>query len=134
MLATHRESFTSREAVDLAEVTYRQADYWTRLGLIEPMTGAHGSGSRRRWSIEDILALRVVHLLMRHRIPQDTIREVLADLDVLGVKPLVWIRGREASTGDAFDFLAEAERLQADEVVLVFSPSAMLRDLRHNLG
>jgi len=130
MLAT-RNHFTSDEACRLAGVSYRQADYWVRLGLIEPMVQATGSGSRRRFCLEDVVALRVVHLLMRHRLPQETIREVLGSLGA--DKPLIWIRDGRATSGDAFDFLGEADHLKGDEVVLVFSPAAMLEEL-HNRG
>jgi DNA-binding transcriptional MerR regulator len=132
MLATAVETYSTREAVDLAGVTYRQADYWIRRGLVEPHVNPLGSGTRRRWTIEDILALRVVHLLMVHRVPFETIHEVLGGLH--SSKPLVWIRGRSASVGDAFDLLAEADHLTADEMVLVFSPAAMLREILDNRG
>lgn len=133
MLATQESTtYSTRQAVEAAGVSYRQADYWARLGLVEPTLGANGSGSRRRYTTEDILALRVVHLLMRHRIPHGTIREVLSGID--SSKPLVWIRGGSASIGDAFDLLAEADHLRGEEVVLVFSPTAMLRDIIDNRG
>lgn len=136
MLATKdpqtRPTYSTREAVDLAGVSYRQADYWIRRGLVEPTVNPSGSGSRRRWSEDDVLALRVVHLLMAHRVPFGTIHEVLGGLD--SSKPLVWIRGGQASIGDAFDLLAEADHLRAEETVLVFSPAAMLREIIDNRG
>lgn len=129
---TTPRTWSTDKAAALAKVTFRQVDYWDRRGLVKPTVEATGSGSRRRWTIEDILALRVTHLLMRHRIHQEVIREVLAGLD--SSKPLVWIRGRHASIGDAFDLLAEADHLAADETVLVFSPAAMLQDIEDNRG
>lgn len=130
MLAT-QTTYSTREAVDLAGVSYRQADYWIRRGLVEPAVNPVGSGTRRRWTVEDVLALRVVHLLMVHRVPFDTIHEVLSGLG--SSKPLVWIRGRRAAIGDAFDFLAESDHLGPDEMALVFSPEAMLREIEANL-
>lgn len=44
--------YTSTEAAELAGVTYRQLDYWTRLGVVAPTLPATGPGSgrERRWS------------------------------------------------------------------------------------
>jgi DNA-binding transcriptional MerR regulator len=47
----------------LAGITYRQLDYWARTGLVRPsITEATGSGSARRYSLED---LRVAIILRR---------------------------------------------------------------------
>ncbi len=54
---TERTLFSTREACDLAGITYRQADYWARIGLIEPDAPARGSGSRRRWNRQQVLML-----------------------------------------------------------------------------
>lgn len=135
MIATQTRTFSSREAARLADVSYHQADYWCRLGLMAPLTPASGSGSRRRYSTEDVLAMRVVRVLMTHRVRHETIREVLGLLH--SPKPLLWVRGRTATVGDAFDFLAESETLDADEAVLVVSPEVMLRAIEAevpNLG
>ena len=49
---------TSEEAAERAGVTFRQLDYWCTQGIITPTKviglNAGGSGSRRRWSDEDI--------------------------------------------------------------------------------
>lgn len=56
-------TYSSAEVVSLAEVTYRQLDYWTRIGLVRPsVVDAVGSGSRRRWSEADLLRVRRVRL------------------------------------------------------------------------
>jgi hypothetical protein len=46
--------------------SYRQLDYWARLGVLSPdVVGAGGSGSRRRWSPVDTAAAQVVTRLAR---------------------------------------------------------------------
>lgn len=47
---------TSEEAAERAGVTFRQLDYWVTQGIVTPTEWLNegGSGSRRRWSDEDI--------------------------------------------------------------------------------
>ena len=47
-------------------ITYRQLDYWARTGLLAPSLSAetHGSGSRRLYSYQDIVRLRVIKQLL----------------------------------------------------------------------
>ena len=45
-------------------VTYRQLDYWTRLGLIKPDNGATpGTGRPRQWSPSEMQIARQIGLL-----------------------------------------------------------------------
>jgi DNA-binding transcriptional MerR regulator len=48
------------EAAELADVTFRQIDYWARHRIVTPTIEADGSGSRRRWSDGDVRALAAV--------------------------------------------------------------------------
>jgi DNA-binding transcriptional MerR regulator len=42
-------------------ITYRQLDYWTRTGLVEPtIQSAAGSGTQRLYSFNDLLQLRLI--------------------------------------------------------------------------
>ena len=51
-------AMTSREVCELVGVTYRQLDYWCRLGLVEPTVPAHGQGSRRLFGPVDVARVR----------------------------------------------------------------------------
>lgn len=128
------DTVSSAEACHLAGVTYRQVDYWTRLGLVEPTRPAVGSGSRRRWTLQDVLVLRVVHRLMVLRVSHLVIREAVTLLD--GRPDLLWVRDREVAAGDAFDFLASIADLGAETTVLVIAPEAMRAEVEdlHNRG
>ena len=55
------KSFSTREAVRQAGLSYRRADYWVRTGAVAP-TGqaASGSGSRRRWAVLDVHRLTAI--------------------------------------------------------------------------
>lgn len=46
-------------------ITYRQLDYWARTDLLRPsISEARGSGSQRRYSYEDLVALKVIKRLL----------------------------------------------------------------------
>jgi DNA-binding transcriptional MerR regulator len=49
------------QACKIVGITYRQLDYWTRTGLVEPsLQPAHGSGTQRLYSFNDLLQLKVI--------------------------------------------------------------------------
>lgn len=51
-------TFTSRQVEALTGVTYRRLDHWCREGIVGERPG--GSGSKRRWTDNDVRALRVL--------------------------------------------------------------------------
>lgn len=54
-------ALSSRQACEVAGITYRQVDWWARTGIVLPsLVDAAGSGSRRRYSVEDVRLLAVV--------------------------------------------------------------------------
>jgi len=75
------EGFSGRQTADVVGISYRQLDYWARTNLIRPsLTDAAGSGSRRRYSYQDLLELRVVKTLIDAGIKLESVREVFAYL------------------------------------------------------
>lgn len=55
--------FNSGSAARLANITIRQLDYWIRTEILKPVREASGSGSRRKYSLDDVLRLRVAREL-----------------------------------------------------------------------
>lgn len=53
-------TYSTVEACSFAGVSYRQADYWIRKGLIPLMERSVGSGSPRRWSADQVRALHLI--------------------------------------------------------------------------
>ena len=48
----------------IVDISYRQLDYWTRTGLVEPsLQPAQGSGTQRLYSFNDLLQLKVIKSL-----------------------------------------------------------------------
>lgn len=86
---TNRQTYSSSEACALADITYRQLDYWCRIGALVPSAAAaKGSGSRRRFTRQDVLVLAVLALVGAH------LR--ISMLDEVGAV----LRGWDASTWD----------------------------------
>jgi MerR HTH family regulatory protein len=58
--ANTKESFSAREAARIAGVPYASLDYWARTKLVVPsIADAKGTGTERRYSFNDLVALRV---------------------------------------------------------------------------
>lgn len=58
-------ALTGAQAAAAVGVSYRQLDYWSRLGLVRASVAeAQGSGTARLFSVADVEVLRVVGLLM----------------------------------------------------------------------
>jgi DNA-binding transcriptional MerR regulator len=69
--------YSGTQAATVVGITYRQLDYWARTDLIRPsLTDASGSGSRRRYSYNDLLELRVIKTLLDAGIKLESVRDV----------------------------------------------------------
>jgi len=56
--------FRGPNTCKIVGITYRQLDYWTRTGLVEPtLQPAKGSGTQRLYSFNDLLQLKVIKSL-----------------------------------------------------------------------
>jgi DNA-binding transcriptional MerR regulator len=59
------DGFSGREAADICGITYRQLDYWARTDLIRPsLADANGSGSRRKYSYQNLVELKMIKTLL----------------------------------------------------------------------
>lgn len=100
--------YSGPQACDAAGITYRQLDYWARTGLAEPsLRAARGSGTQRRYSYSDVLALAVIKRLLDNGMSLQSVRRVVARLSSL----------------DADDLDGKAVVLAAAEAVVVELPA-----------
>lgn len=68
--------FSADVARRVVGITYRQLDYWDKTGLLRPsVRQARGKGSRRVYSFEDLVELRVIAGLLAVGIPLPTVRK-----------------------------------------------------------
>ena len=73
--------FSGKQAAEIVGITYRQLDYWARTDLVTPtLATARGSGTRRRYSYQDLLELKVVKSLLDAGINLQLVREVFSYL------------------------------------------------------
>ena len=69
--------FSGTRAAKVVGITYRQLDYWARTDLIRPsLNDAAGSGSRRRYSYNDLLELKAIKKLLDAGIKLEQVRNV----------------------------------------------------------
>lgn len=62
---TNLVMLSSKQVCELGGCTYRQLDYWARLGWITPEVQAEGSGTQRRWSPQAVDIVRVLAAFSR---------------------------------------------------------------------
>lgn len=69
--------FSGTRAAKVVGITYRQLDYWARTDLIRPsLADAEGSGSRRKYSYNDLLELKAIKKLLDAGIKLEQVRKV----------------------------------------------------------
>ena len=78
--------FSGKRTAEIVGITYRQLDYWARTDLVRPsLAEATGSGSRRQYSYNDLLELKVIKSLLDAGIRLEQVRKVFSYLrDNLG--------------------------------------------------
>jgi len=109
------EGFRGAQVCTVVGITYRQLDYWARTGLLRPsITDASGSGTKRRYSYNDVVELKVIKRLLDAGMKLQQARQAVeclrGDLGVdLASAQLVLADGRSilaTSDGELVDLLA----------------------------
>jgi DNA-binding transcriptional MerR regulator len=66
-------------------ISYRQLDYWARTGLAMPsVQPAHGSGTQRLYSFEDLVQLKLIKKLLDTGVSLHRVRDAIEYLRDLG--------------------------------------------------
>lgn len=79
------QGFRGPQVCKIVGITYRQLDYWARTGLATPsIQPAHGSGSQRLYSFEDLVELKVIKNLLDAGVSLQRVREAIEYLRELG--------------------------------------------------
>jgi DNA-binding transcriptional MerR regulator len=74
-------AFSTVDAARLAGLSVRQLDYWASKNLIVPsVRRSHGPGTRRRYSLDDLVRLCCLRQLKRHGWSTQKIRRAVATL------------------------------------------------------
>jgi len=78
--------YSTTEIAALTGFSVRQLDYWAREHIIEPsLQQSHGPGTRRLYSLEDLIQLRFIRRLKYEKWSTQKIRQAINTLrDVMG--------------------------------------------------
>jgi DNA-binding transcriptional MerR regulator len=72
------EGFTAKQVVALTGVPYKRLDSWANSGFLMPsLAEADGTGSRRLYSFQDLIALRTAKILRDAGISLQGLRKVM---------------------------------------------------------
>jgi DNA-binding transcriptional MerR regulator len=72
------DSFSTGDAVRITGVSFRNIDYWARTKFIVPsIAEAQGTGTERKYSFSDLLALRVARELREAGVSTQSLRRVV---------------------------------------------------------
>ncbi|MFN8015090.1 MAG: MerR family transcriptional regulator [Acidimicrobiia bacterium] len=77
--------FSSKQTCEIVGISYRQLDYWDTKGLFVPTETANGSGSRRRYSFEDLIKLRVIKKMLDNGMKLEEIKRATDFLSRQGI-------------------------------------------------
>ena len=70
--------FSGPTVCSVVGISYRQLDYWARTDLLRPsLTDAAGSGTQRRYSYRDLVALKVIKSLLDGGVSLQTARKAI---------------------------------------------------------
>jgi DNA-binding transcriptional MerR regulator len=62
-----KDTYTTKETSYLTSFTMRQLDYWARKKMVIPaFQEAHGSGSSRLYTVENLVQLNIIRQLKKH--------------------------------------------------------------------
>ena len=100
-----RDTFSAREAAKIASLSYTTLDYWARTKLVVPSVAeANGTGTDRRYSFKDLVALRLARDLRAAGISTRALRNAIGKIQslsnpfheerILAIgKTVIWVRG-----------------------------------------
>jgi DNA-binding transcriptional MerR regulator len=116
------KGFTAGQAVRLTGVAYATLNVWAKTGFLVPsVAGADGSGSMRRYSFGDLVALKIAHSLRGGNLQVELaairplVKTIQADETLTAsMEPMPW--RMLATDGDRVRFYAsEAEWLKGND-------------------
>ena len=75
------EGYRVPDVCRIVGISYRQLDYWARTGLVTPsIRDAHGSGTQRLYSFQDLVSLKVIKKLLDTGVSLQRVRKAVEHL------------------------------------------------------
>jgi DNA-binding transcriptional MerR regulator len=130
------EGFRAPEAKRIAGISYRQLDYWTRTGLVTPsVKDAHGSGTQRLYSFQDLATLRVIKGLLDTGISLQRVRTAVEHLRSMKRPPYgVTLMSDGHTVYEAHSPEAVVDLLRNGQGVFAISLDAVWNDLETDVS
>ncbi len=99
------EGFTGKQACGIVGITYRQLDYWARTSLLVPsVEQAHGTGTRRLYSFQDLINLKVLKQMLDGGISLQNARRAVDCLAKVAIGDLIRCNVVVTGTGAVLAF------------------------------
>ncbi len=84
----NEQGYRVPEVCRIVGISYRQLDYWARTELVTPsVRDAHGSGTQRLYSFQDLVSLRVIKSLLDTGISLQRVRKAVEYLQEMDRPP-----------------------------------------------
>jgi DNA-binding transcriptional MerR regulator len=136
------DSFSTGEAVRVTGVSFRNIDYWARSNFIVPsIAEARGTGTERRYSFSDLLALRVARELREAGVSTQSLRRVVDFLRKRKglANPLAECRlivtGSDVQVANSPDRIMSALRAPGQtSFAFVFDLARTVNEMKHEIG
>ena len=120
------DAISGPKAADLANITYRQLDYWARQGWIKPSVEAGvGRPGRRIYAPEDVVKLAALGHFGRSGADVGQLGQVIAGLNLSGC-PTDYLL---VASGTSMEIVAATDlraRVSEPGATVVFDPAAVL--------
>ena len=82
------EGYRVPDVCRIVGISYRQLDYWARTDLVTPsVRDAHGSGSQRLYSFQDLVTLKVIKSLLDTGVSLQRVRKAVEYLNEMDSPP-----------------------------------------------
>ena len=129
------EGYSGLQAAKIVGISYRQLDYWARTDLIRPsIADAHGSGSQRRYSYEDLIRLKLVKRLIDNGLALQGVRRMVESISK--IEGMTLSNAGLVFCGGSKSVLARDEENLVDVMrgnQMVFGMVLSLDDIKHEL-
>lgn len=136
---TERPEFTAPQVLHLVnDLDYSRLDHWARDRVLEPSINApKGQGKKRKYSLLDVVILRILAKLRSEGVGKDTLRRVVKlfrseEHRVIGATPDLWFvtNGQDilTFTSDPMDLLSMAS--EGDELFWTMPVGMMVQGLK----
>jgi len=130
------EGYRVPDVCRIVGISYRQLDYWARTDLVTPsVRDAHGSGSQRLYSFQDLVTLKVIKSLLDTGVSLQRVRKAVEYLNEMDSPPHgVTIMSDGEGIYEAHSPEAVVDLLKKGQGVFAIAVDRVWDDLEGSLG